>query len=425
MDYNEAIGYFHSMEKFGIRPGLERISVLCAKLGDPQNSFSCIHVAGTNGKGSTCTEIASVLTAAGYKTGLYTSPYVIEFRERIRFCGEMIGKEALVSVTQKVKAAIEELAEENIAITEFEAVTAAAFLYYKEVGCEIAVLETGLGGRFDATNIIRDPLCCVITSVSYDHMHILGNSLAEIANEKCGIVKKGSPVITSINQHYEVLNVIKNASWANESVLHIVSNGCFIKKGESIFGTDVRYRNLSFRIPFCGDHQLENSSLVVSVIDVLREKGYKISDAALKNGIEKSFVPARTEIIKRSPLIILDGSHNEGSTAALASVLSAHLRDKKILAVMGMMADKDCSASLNNLLPFFAKVICVKPSNPRSMPAEEFRELVKQHGRPAEAVNDPCEGVDAALKELSDYDALIVCGSLYLSADVREHLLEI
>ena len=230
---DEAVNYYHSLEKFGIMPGLERITLLCERLGSPHKRLKFIHTAGTNGKGSTCTALASVLHKAGYKTGLYTSPYVIDFRERIQLDMRMISPEELISCTQRVKTAIEQLNDEGVKITEFEAVTAAAFLFYYEKSCDFVVLETGLGGRFDATNIIESPLCSIITSVSMDHTGVLGDTLSEIAFEKSGIIKKGCPVITGTEQPADVLEVISSqAEKMNSPVILRDSRKLFAVAGE-------------------------------------------------------------------------------------------------------------------------------------------------------------------------------------------------
>ncbi len=425
MGLEDAVNYYHSLERFGIRPGLESIRALCGKLGNPQTQFPCVHVAGTNGKGSTCTEIASVLTQAGYRTGLYTSPYLLEFRERIRLDGEMIGEEDLIAVTDTVRAAVESLSEEGICVTEFEAVTAAAFLYYAGHHCDVVVLETGLGGRFDATNIIKEPLCSIITSVSLDHTGILGDTLEQIAFEKCGIIKEGRPVVTSSRQPQPVLDTIRSAASARSSRLVIADPSSLRPVGSDICGTTVKHGEIEITIPFPGAHQLENTSLVISAIEILKQIGYHITDADLARGISLARIPARIEVISRSPLVILDGSHNDGSTSALADTLKTYLPGKKILAVMGMMADKDCRKALDNLLPFFAGVIAVTPSNPRSMPADEFCRLAAASGVPCEAMGRPEEGVRYAFSQISAYDALVVCGSLYLAADVRPILIDL
>lgn len=426
MTLGEAVNYYHSLEKFGIMPGLERISLLSERLGAPHKKLKFIHVAGTNGKGSTCTALASVLHSAGYKTGLYTSPYVIDFRERIQLGMKMISPEDLISCTEKVKSAIEELSDEGVKITEFEAVTAAAFLFYAEKECDIVVLETGLGGRFDATNIIENPLCSIITSVSFDHIGVLGDTLGKIAFEKCGIIKKGCPVITGSEQPVEVLKVIKETAEEMKSPLILRnSEELFELVSESITGTVVDSSEGKFEIPFPGRHQLHNMSLVMGAVCVLREKGFDIGSEDVIRGTENARIPARIEVLSKNPLVILDGSHNDGSTAALGQLVKKHLEGKRILAVMGMMADKDIKKSLGNLIPFFSKVITVEPSNPRSMRSEELADIVGKFGIESISCKDPVQGVETAFSLLDGFDVLIVCGSLYLAGDVREKMLKI
>ena len=426
MTLGEAVNYYHSLEKFGIMPGLERISLLCERLGSPHKKIKFIHVAGTNGKGSTCTALASVLTEAGYKTGLYTSPYVIDFRERIQLDMKMISPEELIFCTERVKEEIEKLSAEGVKITEFEAVTAAAFFFYAEKCCDFVVLETGLGGRFDATNIIEAPLCSIITSVSLDHIGVLGDSLSKIAFEKSGIIKKSCPVITNSGQPEEVLDVInEQAVMKNSSVFLRDAVGLFSVLGEEITGTRVSSAEGEFEIPFTGRHQLDNMALVTGAVEIIRNNGYEITCEAVQRGISSARIPARVEIISRKPLVILDGSHNDGSTAALGDIIRRHLDGRKIVAVMGMMADKDCRKSLSNLVPCFSEVFTVRPSNPRSMDAEALSAIVKEF----DVKSTPCataeEGIEKAYSLLGEYELMIVCGSLYLAGDVREKLLNI
>ncbi len=426
MTLSEAINYYHSLEKFGIMPGLERISLLSERLGSPHKKLKFIHVAGTNGKGSTCTALASVLCKAGYKTGLYTSPYVIDFRERIQLNMEMIEPSDLIFYTEKVKNTIDELSLEGVKITEFEAVTATAFLYYAEKNCDFVVLETGLGGRFDATNIIENPICSIITSVSFDHIGVLGDTLSKIAFEKCGIIKKGCPVITDSEQPSDVLSSIEAVASEKDAPLIIREPGKLFRViSESITGTLTESSDGEVEIPFAGYHQLHNMALVTGAVGVLREKGYTVSSEAVKNGIESARIPARTELISRFPLVILDGSHNDGSTAALGELVKKHLSGKRIIAVMGMMADKDCRKSLSNIVPYFTEVITVTPSNPRSMDSEKLLQIVKEFSVDGYSCNSPEEGVKAALSKISSFDAMIVCGSLYLAGDVRKMLIDL
>lgn len=424
MILSEAVDYYHSLEKFGIQPGLERIGILCERLGSPHKKLKFIHVAGTNGKGSTCTALASVLTSAGYHTGLYTSPYVIDFRERIQLDMKMISPDALIRVTETVRGQIEQLAAEGIKITEFEAVTAAAFLFYYQEQCDFVVLETGLGGRFDATNIIENSLCSILTSVSLDHVNILGNTLREITFEKCGIIKNGCPVITGSSQSDEVLDVIRAQVSEKNCKLYIAdSDSMFDVLTESICGMILRSKDTELKIPYPGKHQLDNMSLVLTAVNVLRKAQFDVSDSAVQKGISSFRIPARTEIIAEKPLVILDGSHNDGSTAALADAVKKYMPEKKISAVLGMMADKDCEQSLSNILPLFSNVITVKPSNPRSMPAFELALIAERFCPDVVAVENPLDGIDKAISQIDNYDALVVCGSLYLAGDVRDYLI--
>lgn len=410
--------YYHSLLTFGMMPGLERIRILLERLGDPQKSLKCIHVAGTNGKGTVCTFLSSVLTEAGYKTGLYTSPYIVDFRERIRIDGEMISENNLDSVTEKVKSEIEKLRNEDTIITEFEAVTAAAFLYYKEQGCDFVVLETGLGGRFDATNVIEQPLVSIITSISLDHVKILGNTVSEIAYEKCGIIKNGCPVVSNSVQLPDVLRVIKEQSKIKKSGLVIADVNACSALNDSIKGSDISYKGRSVFVPFPGKHQIENAVTALTAIDILRNLGVVISENAVKNGIGKSKNPARCEIISEKPLVILDGCHNEGSAKALQAVIEKHLKGKKINALMGMMADKDVDKVLSLLMPYFSNITTVTPSNPRAMTASELAEKINKLGGKAVSFDNTEKAYAHAVKNTADDEVLIVCGSLYLCSDI-------
>lgn len=416
-----AENYYHSLLAFGIRPGLERIKLLLKKLGNPEKSLRFIHVAGTNGKGTVCSLIASVLTSAGYKTGLYTSPYIVDFRERIRVDGEMIDEKSLEEITDTVKNEIEKLRKEDVVITEFEAVTAAAFLYYKAVGCDFVVLETGLGGRFDATNVIERPLASVITSISLDHVKILGDTIAEIAYEKCGIIKNDCPVVTCSAQNPQALKVIKEQCRIHNSELHIANEKQCEVMCESIEGSKIIYDGREVRVPFAGKHQIQNCITALKCIGILKEQGISISEKAIKTGIEQTKNPARCEIVSYSPFVVFDGCHNEDSAKALKSVIENHLRGKRIIAVMGMMEDKDVEKVLKLLVPHFDKVITVTVSNPRSMKCDELSDLVRGLGCESSFFENEIDGIKAAVSELRNDYVLIVCGSLYLCSDLYKY----
>ena len=408
-----------------MKPGLERVSMLLKELGNPQDRLEFVHTAGTNGKGTVCTFVSSVLSCAGYKTGLYTSPYVIDFRERIRIDGEMIPPCELDFVTNIVKSAVEKLGNDGIVITEFEAVTAAAMLYFEKEKCDIVVLETGLGGRFDATNVIKNPVCSLITSVSLDHTKILGDTTEKIAFEKCGIIKKDRPAVTSILQEDGVKRVISEQCKIKNSTLFFSDSSEFKIISEDITGSTVENENLKFKIPFCGRHQLDNAGISLKCIEILRENGYKISDENIIDGIEKSKNPARCEIISSSPLVILDGCHNDSSTLAFSECLGKYLPDMKIHALMGMMADKDCETAVKNLSERFDSLICVTPSNPRAMTGGELCKIGRKYIKNTVSFDNETDALDELKNRIKPGEAGVVCGSLYLAGDVREYLYRI
>lgn len=418
MNYEQALNFFHSFDRFGVQPGLDRVCALSAFLGDPQKDLSFIHVAGTNGKGSTSTMLSEVFRAAGHTVGLYTSPYVLCFRERMQVNGKMIAEDELSSLAQEVQEAVFRCRENNIFPTEFEVVTAAAFLYFKQKNCDIVILEVGLGGRFDATNLIEKPECCVITSISFDHVGILGDTLEKIAGEKAGIIKNGAPVVTSENQPAAVLSVLKEQAQANRTDL-LLADGTLPVVSETLGGTSVLWNGMELTVPFAGAHMVENAGLVIKTATLCAEK-WHILPQHIADGIAAARIPARIERLCDSPLIVLDGSHNDASTAALACVIRKNLNGKKILALMGMMADKDVKKSLCNLVPCFSYVLTVRPSNPRAMQADELACLVRDLGVSAEPCADIDNAAATALEKLHDFDALFVCGSLYLAGDVRE-----
>ncbi len=416
--------YYHSLLTFGMRPGLDRIKLLLKRLNNPQSGLRYIHVAGTNGKGTVCVFIDAILRKAGYKTGLFTSPYIMDFRERIRVNGEMISESELENITAQVKTEIDNLNLEGIIITEFEAVTAAAFLYYKRCNCDFVVLETGLGGRFDATNVIEKPDVSVITSISYDHVKVLGGRLEDIAAEKCGIIKKKCTVVTCSNQEKSVMKTILENSYGENAPLRVAEAGEVAVLSEATKGSRIRYKGLEVVVPLPGDHQVENCILALECIQVLRDNGAEIPDNAIQEGMATAKNPARCEILSDEAAVILDGCHNEGSARALATVLGKYYKNRKIKAVMGMMSDKAIDKVLDILLPYFVSVVTVKPGNPRAISAEDLKEKILSRGVFSVSENDPVTGTLNAVNALQEDEVLVICGSLYLCADVRECLIK-
>ena len=403
MNYNEALNYIHSLLRFGSRPGLERIRELLEKLGNPQDSLRFIHVAGTNGKGSTCAMLASALQAAGYKTGLYTSPYITCFRERIRLNGNNISETDLAALTQRVK-------DVGIEVTEFEFITAVAFLYFKQKGCDIVVLETGLGGRLDATNVISCPMAAVITGIGLDHTGVLGDTIEQIAGEKCGIIKEGCRVFTTYNQPPSAAAVI--SAYPDISVPDIYKLGSI---ESSLDGNTFIYKGTKFQTSLIGRHQIENALLC---IEVLRGCGLDIDDKHIIKGLSTTAFPARLELLSREPLVLLDGAHNPHGALALADEIKKH---PSPVLIMGMMADKDCEQVVSLLAPLCKKVITVTVAdNPRSIEASTLADIASRYCPDVTAASDYAEALSLTYGEQS----VVIAGSLYLAGGIREAAIE-
>ncbi len=413
MNYEDSVKYIHSLLKFGMNLGLRRISALLNELGNPQEKLEFVHVAGTNGKGTTSTMLSSILCAAGKKTGLFTSPYVFDFCERIQINNKNIPHDDLSLVVEKVKNACDRLSAKGTEPTEFEAITAAAMLYFYEQKCDAVVLEVGLGGRYDSTNIIPCPKAAVITSISLDHTKILGDTVEKIATEKCGIIKNGGTVITTSEQNEKALSVIKDTVKEKNGRLLIGDVSAAEILSEDIFGTEISYNGLTVKIPLVGRHQVENT---VGVITAARALG--ISDEFIKKGIESTVIHARMEIISRSPVIMLDGGHNPECAAALENVLVRFADDKSITVLIGMMADKDTKDYLAAILPHCKTAVFTKPSNPRAEDENVLLREGKCFCRDVVSVKDPKDAYKKAESLVKNGDMLLVCGSFYLLSDI-------
>lgn len=405
MNYNEALEYIHSLAVFGSIPGLERIRELLGVLDNPQDELKFIHVAGTNGKGSTCTMLSEIYKRAGLKVGLYTSPYVVDFRERIQINGEYIPKDELARLCERVK-------NTGIYVTEFEFITALAFLYYKEQNCDLVILEVGLGGRFDATNIIKKPLCSVITRIDLDHTAYLGNTYSEIAAEKCGIIKENCPVVVYPDQNDDALKTI--GEYAVEYTIPHLSSVNVLSSDMS--GNRFIYNGEEYSTQLVGEHQVYNA---VTAIETAKRVGMA-SDENIREGIAAAAIAARVEVISREPLVVLDGSHNPNGADALSNFMK---NCDSIVAVIGMMADKDCELFLRKIMPYCSSAVTVTvKENSRTIAAEELRNLAEKYCTDVTAA-DSYESALAIAKEKSGGTApVFVCGSLYLASAVREML---
>ncbi len=423
MNCNQAIEYIHSLEKFGIKPGLERIKALCELLGNPQDKLKVIHVAGTNGKGSTSTMISNILIKNGFRTGLYISPYVSDFRERIQCNGNMIERSELAECVEKVKSAVDILLEKGEQTTEFEALTATAFVYFEKIKCDYVVLEVGLGGRFDATNVIKAPFVSVITSISLDHTAILGDTVAQIAKEKCGIIKFGAETVVYPLQCDDAMREIKNTCEARLNSLRIPDVAKLEIGEESLEGTKAVYDGIEFLLPLAGKHMVYNAITAIEAVRSLSRFGVNISDDVISDGIASSVMPARMELIRKKPVIILDGGHNEGCANALSEFIEKHLKNKRIIMVSSMMADKDYLSYLRKIAPFADVFIATKADVPRALSSDGLCAAAKEFCHDCYSIDETEKALNAAHNILEDNDAMIICGSFYLAGEIRDKLL--
>ncbi len=412
MNFNESVEYIHSLLAFGIQPGLLRISMLLELLDNPQDKVKTVHIAGTNGKGSTSTMISNMLIADGHKTGLFTSPYVIDFCERIQINTQNVDKTLFAECVTLVREKIEELNKQDIIITEFEAITASAFLCFEKAECEYVVLEVGLGGRFDATNVIKKPEAVVITSISLDHIAILGDTIEKIASEKCGIIKKNTTVITSFNQKNEAMQVIRKTCENTGSNLIITNPKSAVITIDGILGTEFICDKNTYKIRLTGEHQIENSLNAIATANVLN-----ISQNAIQRGIENTRMIARMEIIGEKPLIIRDGGHNEGCANALYNFLKKY-NVKNIKMLIGLMADKDVDGYVSKIASLCDSIVTVTPSNPRALDCEKLKKIAEKYCEKVTATDNSKEGYEYILSKANEDDTVLVCGSFYMMSDI-------
>lgn len=425
MNYNEALQFIHESHKFGMRLGLDNIKKLLELLGNPQNNLKIIHVAGTNGKGSTCSFISSILKESGYKVGLYTSPFLETFTERIRVNGENISEEEVGKIVSLIKEKIEIMVSEGYSYpTEFEIVTAMAFYYYNQEKVDFVALEVGLGGRYDATNVIDKPVVSAITSISLDHTGILGDTLAKIAFEKGGIIKENCPTIVYPQQE-EASEVIKNIC-AEKKSKYIECDFKNIEIRSSNINSQIYNCNINgkelrdLEIKLIGDHQIKNSIVALNVIEYLNDiKITNISEENIRKGLLGTKWPGRIEKISENPMFIIDGAHNEEGAKSLANSIDKYFENKNKNLVIGMLEDKDIESVLDLLIPKFNKVITTTPDNPRAIDANKLKEKIERYNIEVTCKPNIKEAVDYALEISNKDDVIISAGSLYMIGNVR------
>ena len=427
----DPIAYINTPRWQESRLGLERTRDLMERLGRPQDKLRFVHVAGTNGKGSTCAYLASVLQEAGYKTGLFTSPYIETFEERIRVNGANISMPDLTAATLAVKECADAMeAETGDHPTEFELMTAVALVHFAQVGCDIVVLEVGLGGRLDSTNIIDAPEACVIARIGLDHTAVLGNTVAAVAGEKAGIVKPGSPVV-SWPQEPEAMAVVERVAAECGCELRVPDFSVLEVASASDAAALVRkfsYKGVPYATQLLGSYQPYNAALALEVVEVLRQRGWSIPEEAVGAGIANTVWPARFEVVAQQPLTIVDGGHNPQGAQVLAESLRDVLPGVNPVFIISVLADKDYPEMLAEVLPLAQACVAATPPNPRALSAAELADAIR--GIAPEVPVYETDGFPQAVEkahELAGADGVIVAfGSLYsvgdLKAAVRAHL---
>ena len=413
----ETLAYIHNVKWMGSKPGLSRTIELLSKLGNPEKHLKFVHVAGTDGKGSTSSYIASVLQKAGYVTGLYTSPYIIKFNERMQINGQMISDDELIELTDIVRPIADAMEDPP---TEFEMITALGMLWFYRKKCDIVVLEVGMGGELDSTNVIDTPEVAVITSMGFDHVAFLGPTMTEIANAKAGIIKENG-LVASYGTNPEADEVFRARCIEKNCELHECDFDKLNIVSSDLTGSTFDYKQYrDVRISLAGSFQPKNASLAIEAVELLRKKGYEISDENIYEGLKAVYWPGRFEVLMKNPVFILDGAHNPHGMKAAVDSLMAVGNGEKYVVIMGVMADKDVENMISLLVPISTKFFTVRPDNPRAMDAESLAELIRKCGGEAESTTDTDDAVKKAVEYAGENGRVVSLGSLYFSSDVRK-----
>ena len=416
MNYNESIEYIHGISWTFCKPGLERIEELCALLGEPQRGMRFIHVAGTNGKGSFCSMLSSVLCESGIKVGLFTSPYIRFFNERMCVNGQPISDDELADITTYVRPFADKM---NDKPTEFELITAIGFEYFKRQKCDVVILEAGMGGRLDSTNVIREPLLSVITGIALDHTAFLGDTVEKIAAEKAGIIKDGRPVLYG-GEDLSAAAVIRDTAKKNGSPYYDVDYSLLKVKSATLDGTVFAFgewKNLSIKL--LGSYQPRNASLVVSAVDILRREGLNISEETVRKGLENASWSARFEIISKEPLTIFDGAHNPQGIDSAVESIKRYFGEQRVYVLTGVLKDKDYMYIASRLSDIGERAFVLTPDNPRALNAYEYAEVLCQNGLDAKGFDTLAEAYSEAVRCAKRDEKTLVClGSLYTYSEI-------
>lgn len=426
MNYIEAIEYIQNTSKYGNNTGTKRVEKILDILGNPHKKLKCIHIAGTNGKGSITSMITSILIESGFKVGMYTSPYIEEFEERIQINRENISKNDLAYYTTIVSKAIEEIVSLGYGYpTEFEIITCIMFLYYSKKEIDYAVIEVGLGGKSDSTNVIK-PLVSVITSISYDHVSILGNTIEEIAYEKAGIIKENVPVILYPQKEgaYKVIEKTCKEKGSkliqiDENLMHHISNDAF-NKSYQLLQINTNKDKYKVKLSLLGSHQRMNCAVTIYTIEELMNIGIKITKEDIITGLSNVKWPGRLEMLKKSPLVVIDGAHNLDGIIKLKESVKQYFRYKKLVLIIGILSDKDVEKMVESITLISDKVIAVTPNSYRGKTSEELIKIIENYNENCEALGDYKEAYMKALSYCDKEDMILICGSLYMIGDMRK-----
>ncbi len=418
-DLDRCLNHLFSLRRFGIRLGLTTIRGMLAQLGDPQRDYPTVHIAGTNGKGSVAAGLASVLRSSGYRVGLYTSPHLVRFNERIQINGRPIGDGEILALYRRVRRTLPALDREP---TFFEFATAMAFDAFARGGVDWAVIETGMGGRMDATNVI-DPCLAVITNVSLEHREYLGRTLARIACEKAGIVKRRRPVITGIRQP-SALRVLEEIAERRAAPVYRAGRDFGVRKtGEGVFAyRGIRQRLNDLRTALAGEHQLANAALVLAACELLMPRAPRISEGSIREGLAATRWPGRLEVVRERPLVLLDGAHNLDASRALARHVKERFPDRPVTLVVGILDDKPYRAMLRRLAPLAARVIATRAATSRALPAEKIAAEALRFTSRVEVRPTVAAALEQALRSASEEGVVLVAGSLYVVGEAKAAL---
>lgn len=422
-NYQEALNWIHNREKFKIKPGLDRMKWMMEHFDHPERQINAVHIAGTNGKGSTLSFLRELLQAQGLTVGTFTSPYIVRFNERISVNGEPIEDEELASLVEKIKPVAEKLEETPLgAPTEFEVITAMSMIYFAEKDLDIIIYETGLGGLYDSTNILS-PMLTMITNIGKDHMNILGSTYSEIAKEKAGIIKQGIPVITGAKQE-ESIRVIKEKAKQENADFSLLGEHFHVEhiksddKGETFKFINPRFASESFLSRMMGVHQVDNASLAIQAMEVLQDLGYSFQRHYYAPAIETTHWPARFETVQKEPLVILDGAHNKEGTVALVDTVKKHYENKKVTLLYAALEDKPVKEMFAILSDVVDDAFVTSFDFPRALSANDLKSFSPIEG--TVALESYREALSSALSTLEKDEILLVTGSLYFISEIRK-----